>query len=88
MSRPEALEQTTTVDLGGVPESCGIDAMDCADELREEIATVRADHDHEAVVENPPFWLLEVAWNDARDEIEVTAFGIHSSYSVRDGESA
>lgn len=75
------MDRRTTCVLEGVDDEWIIDDLDCADELREAIATVREDHDAEEIVETS-IWLLKAYWNDNTDEVWVSAFGYNGGYEV------
>ena len=76
----DALERLTKCQLSGVNDEWDIDDMECADELRDAIQTVRDDHDHEVRLEEPPLWLLEVKWNEKREQVVVGTFGYHGEF--------
>lgn len=60
-----------------------VDDLDCAEELRDAVKTVREDSDESVVVEGDSIWMYEVYWNDNTDSVWVSLFGYHGGFEVQ-----
>jgi hypothetical protein len=81
----ETIKCITTCELNGINDEWPVDSLDKADELRDAIETVRADHDHEQLIDEEFPWIIRVSYNDKRECVCCNVYGYHGEYVVKGG---